>query len=687
MQRAFFPASRGLVAAIAVLAVAAAAVTAAARPAYFDDRSRGSGDPRNVLWEPKQAAFEELQEALSAPWDAARATQEDFDARYYFLDIEIDDGAGSVAGSVTMRATSNVDGLTTVLLDLYDNMTVDSVMSQEGLPLSYSHNNDILTVTLGSTVDTGQLFELEIFYHGFPINDALTFDTHGGGYPIVSSLSEPSGARQWWPCKDTPADKADSARVAITVDDALTAVSNGLLDSVTDNGSTKTYTWVEDYPITTYLISVAISNYSHWTDYYVYSRGTMPIENYVYPEILAAAQEDLDITAAAIGAFAGMYGEYPFVEEKYGHAIFPWGGAMEHQTCTSYGRVLIRGDHYYDWILVHELSHQWWGDWVTCETWDDVWLNEGFASYSEALWFESLGGSQEYHDYVDGYDYYGYFDGPIYHPDATFNRTVYDKGALVLHMLRRVLALADGAPPNTDFPAESLFDVLDSYGTDNSYGTATTAEFQSYCEAKYGSSMDWFFQEWIYGENRPDYEWSWVASDQGPPYEVMLHVDQVQSDAGLFTMPIDIQVETATGDTFVTIWNDQWSQDFFFSVDDLPTDVNFDPADWVLKNANEVTTGVQHGGGALALQTPANPSGPGARLTFTMPQAGHVDLRVYDVSGRLVTTLVDRDVAAGSHSAVWNGRSDEGGQAASGVYFLRLSTGRDEASAKLVLLR
>ncbi len=674
--------------AVAVLAVLmSTAVCAAARPAYFDDRVRGPQDPRNMLWEPKQAAFEKLQAVLEAPMDAARASQEDYDVNYYDLDIEIDDGAETVAGSVTMRATSTVSGLTQVVLNLYDNMAVDSVMLQTGLPASYAHNNDLLTVDLGSPLGLGESFELEVFYHGAPINDALDFSTHGAGYAIVSSLSEPSGARQWWPCKDTPADKADSARIAITVDDALTAVSNGVLESVVDNGSTKTYEWVEDYPITTYLVSVAISNYSHWTDYYVHPGGTMPIENYVYPEHLANAQEDLGITPDVITMFAGVYGEYPFVNEKYGHAVFPWGGGMEHQTCTSYGRVLIRGDHYYDWILVHELSHQWWGDCVTCETWDDIWLNEGFASYSEALWFESLGGSQAYHDYVDGYDYYGYFDGPIYHPDATFNRTVYDKGALVLHMLRRVLALSAGSPPGSDFPAESFFDVVASYRQDHEYGTATTADFQAECEAEYGSSLDWFFQEWVYGENRPDYEWSWVASDQGPPYDVMVHVDQVQTNAGLFTMPIDIQVETARGDTFVTVWNNQWSQDFFFAVDDQPTGVNFDPSDWVLKYATEVSTGVQEGGSALALQTPANPARPGARLSFTLPQAGHAALRIYDVSGRLVTTLVDRDVSAGDHSTVWNGRSEDGAQAASGVYFLRLTTDHGEASARMVMLR
>lgn len=670
---------------LALLAAALFAPTAGARPAYLDDRRPDAPDPRSVLWEPKQAAFEKLQAALALPPDAARASQDDYDVYYYDLDIEIDEGPETVAGSVVMRATSTVDGLTTVIMDLYGNMTVDSV-KHDGGAASYTHNGDLITVTLNSTVNTAGTFEVEVAYHGAPVDDALNFSTHGAGYPIISSLSEPSGARQWWPCKDTPADKADSARIALTVDDALVAVSNGMLRSEVDNGATKTYEWFETYPITTYLISVAISDYSSWTDYYTYARGSMPIQNYVYPEHLSYAQEDLNITAQAIGVLAGYYGEYPFVEEKYGHAIFPWGGAMEHQTCTSYGRVLIRGDHYYDWILVHELAHQWWGDWVTCDTWYDIWLNEGFASYSEALWFEDLGGEVDYDDYIEAFDSYGYFNGPIYDPDSTFNRTVYDKGALVLHMLRRVLELGNGTQAH--YPIDALQAVLATYGAANAYDTALTSEFQAFCEASYGGSLDWFFQPWVYGENRPDYRYSWVASYDGPPYDIMLHVEQVQTNAGLFTMPIDIEVETVAGDTFLTVWNDEWSQDFFFAVDALPAALSFDPRNWILKYVAQITSDVPDDAlTSVALHVPTNPTGADARLSYSVPEAGRVQLKVYDVAGRLVKTLVDREVAAGVHGVAWGGNDSTGAPAASGVYFCRLSTERGTASRRLVLLR
>jgi hypothetical protein len=339
--------------------------------------------------------------------------------------------------------------------------------------------------------------------------------------------------------------------------------------------------------------------------------------------------------------------------------------------------VLIRGDHYYDWILVHELGHMWWGDWVTCATWDDIWLNEGFASYSEALWYEYLGGESEYDDYVVSYDYYGYFDGPIYDPLYTFNRTVYDKGALVAHMLRRVLALQDGAVDH--YPIDRWEAAMADYGATYAYDSATTDQLQAVLETHYGGDLDWFFLPWIYGENRPDYEWWWISDSIGPTYGVMLHVDQIQSNAGLFTMPIDIKIHTTVGEVIEVAWNDQWSQDFFFEVDDPVTDVEFDPGNWILKYVSEISapsTGIDETPPALALSFAR---GTGV-LSYALPADGNVELAIYDVAGRRVATLVDGFASAGVHEVEWN-------PAASGVYFARLVAGDETARQKIVAVR
>jgi hypothetical protein len=351
---------------------------------------------------------------------------------------------------------------------------------------------------------------------------------------------------------------------------------------------------------------------------------------------------------------------------------------MEHQTCTSYGEILIRGDHYYDYILVHELAHQWWGDWVTCETWDDIWLNEGFATYSEALWFEHLGGFSDYKDYMAYLDYYGYFDGPIYDPWQTFGRTVYKKGAWVLHMLRHVVG---GLP--------QLLGVLDTYGGAHSYGTAVTDDFQAAAESLYGSSLDWFFLEWVYGENRPVYEYGWIASDAGDHWDILLHVDQVQTDAGVFTMPIDIVVTTARGETTFVVWNDQWSQDFFLVADAEPTALAFDPDRWILADATETGSGIDPHDRptAVALSVSSNPVVGEARLTYALPSDGRVELVIYDAAGRAVRTLFRGTSPAGRHSAVWDATDRSGRPVGAGVYFARLATERGADSEKIVITR
>ncbi|UCC29797.1 MAG: Ig-like domain-containing protein, partial [Phycisphaerales bacterium] len=410
------------------------------------------------------------------------------------------------------------------------------------------------------------------------------------GNPEVSTLSEPFFAYSWWPAKDgdvlVPGDNSDKATMefSITVPDTLTVASNGLLQSVeTLSGDRKRYNWASDYPIATYLVSFAASVYDTWTVDYVHPGGTMPVEFYVYPSWNTSGNRaQWEKCVNMLGTFRPLFGEYPFIDEKYGIYNFHFGGGMEHQTMTGQGS-------FSEWLTAHELAHQWWGDMITCKTWNHIWLNEGFASYAEALWAENKPGSSglpALKAEMDGMRYLG--GGSVYVTDDEIadevssiwnifsGATSYNKGAWVLHMLRHVLG------------DDNFYDALAAYRTAYEFGAATTEDFQAVCEQFYdGGSLDWFFQEWVYGEYVPDYAWGWDAVQVNGQDYLLVHIDQVQSvSVQRFIMPIDI---VADGMTYV-VFNDNDPEHFVVPVPEPPTTVALDPDAWILWDSVTQTT-------------------------------------------------------------------------------------------------
>jgi aminopeptidase N len=513
---------------------------------------------------------------------ATVAAQDNFDVTQYFLDLEFrPNGAGSssglVLGSVTITATSLVPGLQHLVLDLLDNMAVTTVT--RGLtPLPFSHSGNLLDITLDVPFNAGQSFAVKVTYSGSPSQvgfGSMTwykYSQSAGLGAMVSSLSEPEGARTWWPCKDRPDDKA-TVEEWWTVPGAWTATGNGVLTGIDVLPSArKRYKWRPTHPLTTYLVSIAATDYTFFSHTYTpLAGGAMPVMYYVYPEDLAKAQTSFQPTVSMITFYAQTFGEYPFIEDKYGMSAFPWGGAMEHSTNTSYGRQLITGGHEYDFIIAHELSHQWWGDSLSPRTWQDVWLNEGFATYSEALWYEHLNGAAAYRNYINSL-WSEQFNGPVYANANWFGGTVYDKGAWVQHMLRGVLGDA------------AFFTGLRAWYTDHKDGVVDTAAYEAQMAAAYGAPLDWFFDEWVYGQYSPKYEYGWsTANAGGGLFRTYVRIHQVQTNTGTFTMPVRIKLVTAAGNDVRTVWNDQPDEYFVLESSTAPLDVLFDDQDWILK--------------------------------------------------------------------------------------------------------
>jgi aminopeptidase N len=540
-----------------------------------------------MLAEMKQNRLNWLRESGKTFSIKETLAQSHYDAKYYRLDLNLNDTTQIVSGSVYMYAQALISSFNVVELNFFDNsqMYLDSIKSND-VNCSFIWNNDIITVFLNG-VYNHEPFDLAVYYHGHPLEGGLqSFDWgyHGSPTkPIMCTLSEPYFAQSWWPCKDLPRDKADSADINITVRSDLYVASNGILREIVNNGSTKTYKWHEHYPITTYLISISATNFSIFSNWYESLTGdSIEVIYYVYPEKLSQAQALWPITPSMIECYATLFGEYPFLQEKYGMAHFTWGGAMEHQTCTS-----MSSTWYSEWVITHELAHQWWGDYITCHNWHDIWLNEGFAVYCEALWAEWEYGKSYYHTYMNSFAYWG--GGTIFVEDTTnawniFATIVYDKGGWVHHMLRHVVG------------DSVYFDIMRAYYDDPrfAHGVAEIEDFQEVCETVSGMDLDYFFDEWIYGTYYPKYQYSYIYESVGDgQYDVFIHIDQTQtSNPTHFTMPVDLHVTTYSMDTTAVVFNDPRHEDFTIRVTSAGINVELDPDRWILRSASSTSYGM-----------------------------------------------------------------------------------------------
>ncbi len=508
----------------------------------------------------------------------------DFDVLHYGFDWSFDYHARWIRGTARILIESTIPALERVTLHLADSMMVTGV-KQNKQDLDYSHANGMLDITLPGTLALEDRLELAVSYRGYP-QTGLYFSEHEN-QPIIWSLVEPSLAREWFPCFDHPSDKA-TADFRITVPANLKAASNGtLIETVVNADGTVTSIWEETYPIATYLMSVAISNYQILSDQYVSGTHIMDVIHYVYPEHAQAARTDFAVTVPQIAFFSQAFGEYPFLKEKYGMAEIPGGTAMEHQTCTSYPVRAVTGDNTYDWLIAHELAHQWWGDLVTPEEWADIWLNEGFATYSDALWHEHVYGfpglKQRMEAFRERYFSHTGQEHPIYDPPLghLFCATEYQKGAWVLHMLRFVVG-------DTHFNT-----ILRRYARDFAYANVTTTDFQNVCEDVIGSSLEWFFSQWIYGAGYPTYGFGWAYSGQSG---IKVGVNQLQQDFPLFDMPLELEILLPSGPVRKMIRVREKEQEFTFSFQEQPRSVVIDPDSWILCRIERVPL-LKHGNG------------------------------------------------------------------------------------------
>jgi Peptidase family M1 domain/Peptidase M1 N-terminal domain/Fibronectin type III domain len=511
-----------------------------------------------------------------------------YDAAHYILDITPSMSSTYLIGTLTMTATSLDSSLSTVVLDLDDNAGLMNVTAVDGGPstvaLAYSHNGSLnrLSITLPAAVPVQSTFTVRVFYSGNPRSGGGHYirTTHAGD-PIVYTMSEPYGARRWWPCKDIPEDKA-TMDIAITCPTDQVAVSNGTLQSLVDQGNgTHQYSWSESYPMVTYLACFYCSNYQRADGVYTARNGsvTMEVNHYGYPEVFAYDSAGLPGMIEVIGFFADTYGEYPFLREKYCTVTYA-GTPMEHQTCSGMRSYQVGPDGQ-GWVNVHELAHQWFGDCITMDHFNHLWLNEGFATYSEALFVEWRDGKSSYHSYVNNWGTSDAYPIVSSQADSFSGGIVYRKGGWVLHMLRNVVG-------DTAF-FQSLRDYMAH--PDYQYGTALSADFQAVVENASGAGTDlsWFFDQWLYRASRPTYEWYWNYHIVGSDTIIDVSIEQIQTDLA-YRMPIDFIATDVNGATAAfTLINSSKSETLSVNIGPFAPDaVSFDPENWILGTATEI---------------------------------------------------------------------------------------------------
>ncbi|MFT4771967.1 MAG: aminopeptidase N [Cryomorphaceae bacterium] len=560
------------------------------------------------------------------------ATQ-NYDLKYHRMEWTVDPAENYISGEITSYFVPTEDEFQQINFDFADNMTIVEVRYGSEL-LNAQQADDNLKINLPEIVPIGQLDSISVKYQGVPNSTGFGSFIQGthNDIPILWTLSEPYGAKVWWPCKQDLTDKIDSVDIIVKTPDAYRVGSNGKLISEIPEGDLMVYHWKHRYPITAYLVAIAVTNYEVFSDFVEIDNGAIEVLNYVFPEDLSQAEDQLESTIEIMELFNELFEIYPFADEKYGHAQFGWGGGMEHQTMS------FMGSFSYG-LQAHELAHQWFGDKVTCGSWEDIWLNEGFATYLTGLTSEFLGTSSEWYDWklsqINSIVSVPY--GSVWVDDTTSvgrifsSRLSYSKGAYMLHMLRWKLG------------DEDFFQATRNYldDPDLAFSYARTIDLKAHLESQSGQDLTEYFEGWFYGQGYPSYDVEWYFSNNS----LNLQIEQSTSHSSVdfFEMPLPIYVTGQGQDSIIRLDHNFSGQSFEIDLPFVVEQVQFDPSLWILSANNsvqEVTVNhVPNSQYSNEIRLSPNPAEDRLKIVFSdkVPEPDRIE--VYTESGMLLESL------------------------------------------------
>ena len=600
---------------------------------------------------------------------------EKYDVGFHHLSLAVERTGTAIKGSVRTIARSRVAQLDTFLFQLHSNFIVDSILTPSQDRLPFAKMGNVTAVLLPQSVGLNQIIDLTIYYRGTPPSGASAAIGNGFsnrasptyGNQITWSLSEPYSAYEWWPCKQSLQDKIDSCFISITTDTSNKVGSNGNLVSVEskDNGK-HTYHWQTRYAMNYYLVALTVGQYREYVSYAKPKQiaDSILIQNYIYNATAYNNNKaSIDITAKQLELFSDLFGVYPYHKEKYGHMMAPFSGGMEHQAMSSMG-IFNFG------IVAHELGHQWFGNHVTCATWSDIWLNEGFASYTEYLAAKYLNSPANALSVLNGMHTSAKAGiGSVYVTDTNnvsrifSSALTYEKGGSAVRVLHYILG-------------DSLFfDMCRTYLNKHGNGNASTADLAQVCKEVSGKNLDYYFDQWIYGAGFPSYQIKW--NYKGGKLFVKLTQSNAQDANNVFNLSLPLLIRRAgASDTLVYLNNTKSAELFEIGLTDSVNFIQLDPENWILKNVQVTFDG---GLNALSGLNPEEdflvyPNPAKDVIHFSASQSRGMRMEVYNMLGVLCL-----EETIGSEQFV-DVRSLE-----KGIYFYKIIGSASHYSGKIII--